>query len=143
MKCFWIGLLLLLAGFCRGQTAFLNRDKAPIKKKLEAHTRWNELQTKSVETDTSFIYCLRDAQFRNFDCLFHFDEQGKCDREVAIFYCSICLRQNVEGLLARHRWYPVGNQAYYSRYADKLVLTVGAAALFLQNRTPSIKQGSF
>ena len=98
---------------------FINFKKERIKKTL-----LKDVKHKSVtsETDTSFIFLIRDTSVRPLDLVFHFDQSGKCDMVKKVFNCDSCYQKFLKSTLESLKSVKLDDHRYISRYSKKMMV---------------------
>lgn len=116
-----ITLWLTQHSFSQG---FINSDRSEAKNYLSKYIKEEKLQTTTIETDSTITFLVRDTTVQNLDLVLHFDESGKCDKELRILTCDSCLEKTLNETLNKNNlgWTKVDSKTYLSKFKKHLKL---------------------
>ncbi len=123
MKFLFISLLFL-ATHASSQD-YINLNKTKARKTFQKYADNKKYQTVIQETDSTLTLLLRDPKVQNLDIYVHFDQRGKCDRELQTFSCDSCYRKQLDTLLSSkyYKWIKVSTNTYFSKSRSGLILS--------------------
>src|SRR4051812_43398837 len=91
-------VLISISATCFSQS-FIGSSRRKVKKDLSKYISKAKVSASISETDTTIALPLRDPNFKPADFLFHFDSEGKCDRETRIA-CDSCINRYLDEALS-------------------------------------------
>ena len=117
-------IVLTITGYAQN---YINSTKSASKKVFVKYMDRQKYQATINETDSSLTFLLRDPKVQNLDIFLHFDDQGKCDREVQTLSCDSCYHKYLNNILASdyYRWTQVDTNTYFAKSHKRLILTTG------------------
>ena len=116
-------MLITITCFSQG---FINKSQEKVVKILSEDYKNKSINFNLQQTDSTIILLVRDPKVQNLDIQFHFDKEGKCDRERYTLSCDSCYSKFLNGVLNKkeYNWVKVNEHTYSSKIAYKLLLSL-------------------
>jgi len=121
-----IGLLILvfIVGLSSVSVAQVLVDHSKFIVKSQLKHGFGKTRPTTYETDTSYLFQLRDSTKRPLDIYCSFDKSGNCKFQKTSFDCDSCyykfFKETLE--IKKFEWKQIGMGRYLSKYSRRLLL---------------------
>ena len=122
---------LILTLSCFSQR-FIDKPPKKVSKIVSEFYSEKSINTSMQRTDSTIAYFIRDPKVQDLTIQFHFDPDGKCDKERYLLSCDSCYTKFLNGVLSntRYHWMKVNEHTYFSKLPYRLILSLEPKSSF-------------
>lgn len=129
-KSFSLCFALIITLTCFPQR-FIDKPSKKVLKIVSEFYSEKSINTSIQQTDSTITCFVRDPKVQDLTIEFHFDQDGKCDKERYILSCDSCYTKFLNGVLnnGQYHWTKASENTYYSKLPHRLNLLLEPRSL--------------